>query len=123
MMSTIFLLSCAKEEGEGGRNTIEGYLYINEYNKNSGVFVAQYPAQEERVYIIYGDDNYFGDDIRANYDGSFSFPYLYKGDYQIFAYSECLTCYGETEATFLNVELTKTNQVYTTDTLFINKYD
>jgi len=123
ILAISFLAACSKEEGEGGKNTIEGFLYVNLYDKNDGDFIAQYPAQEERVYIIYGDESFYGNDIRSNYDGSFSFSYLYKGDYTIFAYSECQECDSEIEAVFLEVELTKVKETYTTDTLFINKYD
>ena len=52
-------------------------------------------AQELDVYLIYGDHEYFDEEIETNYDGYFEFSNLIQGDYTVFVYSEDVT--GGTE--------------------------
>lgn len=82
------LASCRKEEGVGGRATIKGKLLAgNFHDSNVGVSECDFSA-DERVYIIYGEDDKFPDeDIRTGFDGSFEFRFLRKGKYKIYAYS------------------------------------
>jgi len=122
MASVLFLISCGKQEGEGGKNTITGVIIKEEWTKNTNQFVTEYPASEERIYIIYGDNAYFANEVKTNYDGSFRFEFLYKGDYQIFVYSECLACPGGVEPLFVDIKLTQHKEIYVIDTLLIRKY-
>ena len=85
------LNGCKKYEGVGGRSKITGKLTINEKLYINGVLsqTVSYPAATEDVYIIYGtQDSIFDDKIECNYDGSFSFDYLFPGTYTVFAYNE-----------------------------------
>lgn len=44
---------------------------------------------DEDVYIIYGDeDEFFDDNTKTNFDGTFKFKNLRKGTYKVFAYSK-----------------------------------
>lgn len=44
---------------------------------------------DEDVYLIYGDaDDIFDDNVKTNFDGTFKFSNLRKGDYRVFAYSK-----------------------------------
>ncbi len=52
-------------------------------------------AQEQEVYLVYGDHEFYDERIRTSYDGYFEFNKLIKGDYKIFTYSEDIT--GGTE--------------------------
>lgn len=117
-ISLPFIQGCKKVEGEGGGATIKGLLY--EQRKNGfGTVIAEYPAMDERVYIIYGGENTFpDDDIRASYDGNFEFRYLLKGKYKVFFYSECNTCPSGQEAIIKEVEITDKKQIIDLDTLF-----
>lgn len=87
---TISLLSigCKKPAGEGGQASIKGKIYVENYNANFTVLNDEYFAQDERVYIIYGDETAVGDDVRTSYDGSFEFPNLRKGSYKVYALSK-----------------------------------
>jgi hypothetical protein len=87
------------------------------------VFGNAYPyyAGKVDVYIIYGDEAYFGDDVETNYDGTYEFRYLRKGKYTIFAYSDCDTCLGKKKAVFINTEITKNNSLVKLDDLVIIK--
>ncbi len=106
---SIFLLmtSCERTEGEGGKATIEGVIYkiVDEggiavrdtlipdevgilrkkrlYSSVTDTIVAA----KEDVFIIYGDDEYFGDDIETDFNGKYQFKYLVDGNYTIFAYN------------------------------------
>jgi hypothetical protein len=53
-------------------------------------------AAKTDVFIIYGDEAYFGDDVETNADGLYQFEYLLPGQYTVFAYSVLPS--GEKEA-------------------------
>ncbi|WP_430816472.1 hypothetical protein [Carboxylicivirga sp. RSCT41] len=84
----VTLFACEKGPGEGGQATIGGTVIIEDYNFDFTILRDTYPAQEYDVYLIYGDDDYYGDRIKTSYDGYFEFPYLREGDYTIFVYSK-----------------------------------
>ena len=67
---------------EGGAAKIKGKVTIHNYN-SAGTLISTYPAADEDVYIIYGNENSFYDnDVKTSYDGSFEFRYLQKGNYE-----------------------------------------
>jgi hypothetical protein len=84
----INLFSCTKDEGVGGKATIMGKVIVKDYNDDFSIMLSEYNAAEEDVYIIYGNDETFGDQVETNYDGTFEFNYLLPGDYSVFIYSE-----------------------------------
>ena len=94
LTATILLIGlngCKKYEGEGGRSKITGKLTINEKLYINGVLsqTVSYPGATEDVYIVYGtQDSIFDDKVECNYDGSFSFNFLFPGTYTVFAYNE-----------------------------------
>jgi len=112
---------CEKEAGEGGTSSITGKVLITDYD-NEGNFLGSYYGNDEDIYIIYGkntgpyDDNY-----KTSYDGSYSFKYLNKGFYRIFAYSDCDSCLSGEEAVFLEIEITENKKEYVLEDLVIRK--
>ena len=94
LTATILLIGlngCKKYEGEGGRSKITGKLTINEKLYINGVLsqTVSYPGATEDVYIVYGTQySIFDDKVECNYDGSFSFNFLFPGTYTVFAYNE-----------------------------------
>ncbi len=48
-------------------------------------------AQEQEVYLVYGDHEFYDERIRTNFDGYFEFDNLIPGDYSVFVYSEDIT--------------------------------
>lgn len=108
----VFTISCVKTEGVGGAAKITGKVIKDDYN-SFGTFIASFPAQDERVYIIYGDDNnIISDNVRTSYDGSFEFNYLKKGNYKIFVYSKCVTCAnGEDSVATRQIKINEKNEV------------
>ena len=86
----LLISACSKEEGEGGQATITGKVHATLYSTSGEIIISEYYVPEERVYITYGnDDDVYDDWVRTNYDGTYEFKYLNKGDYTIFAYSNC----------------------------------
>lgn len=106
-----FLSSCEKEEGKGGNSTIYGKIYVKDYNSSFTVLQDEYYAQDEKVYIIYGDDKTYGDDVSTNYNGTYEFKYLRPGTYHIFAYSKDSTLQTLADIPIIvDVEITEKNQ-------------
>lgn len=105
-MSALLLSACTKEPGEGGKALIRGTVLMQQINNNTGQPTGDpYPAQEQRVYIVYGDHDFYDDDTRTGPDGLYEFRWMRKGTYSIFTYSECPTCQGGQEVKKLSVEI------------------
>ncbi len=104
--------SCKKQAGQGGTSKITGKLFVAEYN----IFtpVDSFYSGKENIYIIYGDNAYFGDKIESSYNGTFEFPYLKKGKYTIYTYSDCLvndtSCHGGKKVILKETEITENKQ-------------
>lgn len=105
-------ISCNKEPGVGGSSTIAGTFWACELDGNNACTV-EYELAEERVYIIYGDSTeLYDNEIRTDYAGRFEFPFLYEGNYTIYAYNKCDqdTCIAPTYPTFYPVRINSKNQ-------------
>lgn len=85
----IFFLcnACEKPAGPGGRATIKGKVYVKAYDKYASYQISEYYAPAEKVYIIYGDQNVTGNDVKTDDNGTFEFLYLNKGHYKVFVES------------------------------------
>lgn len=92
-MATLLALlgaGCKKEPGEGGKSEIRGYVFEREVNSSTCQPTDDaYALPEARVYIMYGDHDFYDDDVRTGPDGLFVFSWLREGDYRIYAISEC----------------------------------
>ena len=104
MMMCFALSSCNNKEGEGGTGTIRGHVKLvhhpdDDYQLN----VDTLDAAKTDVFIIYGDDEFYGDDTETNPDGLYQFEYLTPGRYTVFAYSTLAT--GEKVAVAQSVNL------------------
>jgi len=89
ILFALSIISCKKEAGEGGTSTIKGKIIVRDYNGSfPAPFFDDYGAQEEDVYIIYGDGTTSDNRTRTSYYGTYEFKYLRKGDYKIFVYSD-----------------------------------
>lgn len=117
----IVLLSCEKQAGEGGTSTIKGVVMVKEYNGDFSILRDIYPAQDVDVYIIYGDDEVYGDKFQTGYDGKYEFNYLQNGKYTIYSLSKSDTILltNELVPVFKEVEVTSKDQVVEVDTIYI----
>lgn len=84
----IFFTACEKGSGRGGTSTIKGTVWVDEYNGDFTLIRDSYLGAKEDVFIIYGDDEVYGDKFETNFDGTYEFKYLREGSYTVFAYSK-----------------------------------
>ncbi|WP_243350300.1 hypothetical protein [Parabacteroides sp. FAFU027] len=113
--------SCRNEEGEGGSSSVQGYVYkIIHSDNNYSLQTDTVPASKEDIYIIYGDDEFYGDDEKAGANGFFQFKYLREGDYKLFAYSSLSD--GIKNAVTTSVHLGN-HKTVVADTIFIHTGD
>lgn len=119
----LLVLGCKKEPGEGGRAEIHGIVYERMYNDATNQpYGPKYPLADARVFIIYGDGDFADDDTRTGPDGKFRFPWLRKGDYKVYAISECFGFQGCTEGVYRAAEISGRKDVVNTDTIFVRNY-
>jgi hypothetical protein len=106
------LISCSKEAGDGGNSTIYGKVTAWDYNAEFTNLKGIYPAADEEVFIIYGDDFSYSERIRTNYEGIYEFKYLRPGDYTIYVYSKdsTLTMPSEMYAEVRNITIDSRKQ-------------
>ena len=86
--SLLLFVACEKGAGEGGTSTITGSVIVQEWDKDFIAKRSEHPARAEDVYIIYGDDDFYGDNVETHYDGTYQFVYLREGKYTIYVYSK-----------------------------------
>jgi|ERR1700741_467152 len=84
----LVIASCKKPAGEGGKSSIKGKIWVEDWDANFVTINYQYAGYDEDVYIIYGDDTSYGDRIRANQEGVFEFKHLRAGKYKVYVYSK-----------------------------------
>ena len=117
-------LSCNNGEGLGGSSSLEGYVYnIVHYDNNFSFIKDTLPAAKQDVYLIFGDDAYFGDDVETDKDGLFRFDYLRKGNYTVYAYSEYANMEGGKERKAVMREVKVGGGLNRVDTIFIHTGD
>lgn len=90
ILTSLFLIACKKDAGDGGNSTISGNVAkeIRAVLTNSSTYQRTVPAANGNVYIIYGDHTSPDDNVDTNYDGDFEFRYLRPGKYTIYVYSK-----------------------------------
>jgi len=85
---SILLSSCKKPAGSGGQATLKGKVIVKNYDGTFTVLKSTAAATDQDVYIIYGDDDTYGDKTKTGPDGVYEFKYLRKGTYKIYVYSK-----------------------------------
>ena len=118
MVMAFLLPSCNKGPGEGGTGTVQGFVKLvhhpdDDYTLTPDTMVAA----KTDVFIIYGDEDFFGDDVETNAEGMYQFEYLRPGEYTVFAYSTLPS--GEKVAVSVKVELQR-GAVAKVPTLYIH---
>lgn len=98
--------SCSKMEGEGGTGSISGTIIEHFYNDDYSRLIYTEPAVDEKVYILYGEDQALGDRIRTGATGAFRFDFLYPGRYTVYYETQDSTAILDEEGVVLReVEL------------------
>jgi hypothetical protein len=87
-MGLLVMVSCNKNEGEGGTGTIQGYVkLINHPDDDYTLPADTMDAAKTDVFIVYGNSDFYGDDVETDDKGFYKFKYLTKGSYTVFSYS------------------------------------
>ncbi|MDO9255143.1 MAG: hypothetical protein Q7U54_06485 [Bacteroidales bacterium] len=112
ILLSIAFFSCSKEAGDGGNSTIYGKIIAYNYNAEFTTLKGIYPAADEDVFIIYGNDHSYSERVRTSFEGIYEFKYLRKGDYTIYAYSKdsTLTLPSEMYAVIRKVKIDDNQQ-------------
>ena len=121
LLLSITLLACKKEPGEGGKGEIRGFVTEQPVNGNGNATDDPYPAVEARVYIIYGDGQFYDDDTRTGPNGEYRFTWLREGNYRIYAISEC-DAQNCREGVYRTVEIAGKKEIVTAPTITILNY-
>jgi hypothetical protein len=88
LVAALLLPSCNKGPGEGGTGTVQGKVMLVHHPDDDFTLTPDtMAAAKTDVFIVYGDENYFGDDVETGADGGYQFEYLLPGDYTVYAYS------------------------------------
>jgi len=110
--------SCNKGPGEGGRGTVQGFVQLVHHPDDDFTLTPDtMAAAKTDVFIVYGDEAFYGDDVETGADGMYRFEYLLPGQYTVFAYSVLPS--GEKVAVSETVELAK-GAVAEVPTLYIH---
>ena len=114
----LILPSCNKGPGEGGTGTFQGYVKLVHHPDDDYTLTPDtMAAAKTDVFIIYGNEVYFGNDVETGADGMYQFEYLRPGDYTVFAYSTLPS--GEKVAVYESVNL-QHGAVMNVPTLYIH---
>jgi hypothetical protein len=121
---SIGIVSCEKVEGQGGQAAITGKVIVQKRERIQNSVIAEYDALDERVYIIYGDDEtpIADDDVRTTYNGMYKFDYLHPGNYRVYVYSECQKCPQEIEPIIREIKIGKNQNNVEVEPIYITVY-
>ncbi len=120
-MIMLLIMSCTKEPGPGGTSSITGKIFVRDFNASLTTLLGEYYAYEHRVYLIYGEDEVYSEDMRTHYDGTYRFENLRKGTYTVFAYSRVSTQISQSGVIPIKktVEINSNNQHIVLDDIVI----
>jgi hypothetical protein len=97
----LFIASCTKGPGPGGRAKIKGKLFAKNLDKTLSFVTDSGFVADEKIYISYGDNTSVGNDVTTSFDGSFEFDYLRPGNYKVWAISKILYGVNQLDTTIL----------------------
>jgi len=117
------MAACEKDPGPGGTSSITGKIWVLDYNAEYTHLNAEYYASKEDVFLIYGNEDVYGESFKTNYDGTYKFDHLRKGKYKVYCYSEDTTGQvpGGKFAVIRDVEITSNKQDVQVDLIKIVK--
>lgn len=121
-LGALLFSACKKEEGEGGKAEIRGTVEEQRYNGAGNPSGDPYPLADQRVYIIYGDGQYYDDDTRTGPNGEYRFPWLRRGSYRVYALSECNDYQNCTEGIYQTAEIDGRKDIVSLSTITVRNY-
>lgn len=116
-MLTFF--SCNTGEGTGGTGTVEGTVFTvlhpdDNYNLDTDTIIGS----KVDVFLVYGNQPFYGDDVKTDHTGFFRFKYLRPGTYTVYAYSTLAS--GERVAVMQTVTVER-GKTTTVPTLYVHE--
>lgn len=79
------------------------------------------PIADERVYLIYGDEDFYSESVRTDVDGNYQFKGLTKGNYRIYAFSIDTNSNGLLVQQEVSAEIVNKKEVVTAPSIQIVK--
>ena len=114
----LLLPACNKGPGLGGTGTVQGFVKLVHHPDDDYTLTPDtMAAAKTDVFIVYGDEAYFGDDAETGADGMYRFEYLLPGQYTVYAYSTLPS--GEKVPVYQTVNLQR-GEVAQLPTLYIH---
>ena len=87
-MGLLCFAACKKNAGEGGTGTVQGYVkLINHPDDDYSLPADTTVGAKTDVFIVYGDSDFYGDDVETDDKGFYKFKYLTPGTYTVMSYS------------------------------------
>lgn len=111
--------ACNTGEGTGGTGTIEGVVMTvlhpdDNYNLDTDTIVGS----KVDVFLVYGNETFYGDDVETDHTGMYRFKYLRPGTYTVYAYSTLAS--GERVAVVQTVTVER-GKTTTVPTLYVHE--
>lgn len=106
-------------KGTAGISGLLQAIYIDENNYDT---IKVEPLPNERIFIAKGSELTQFDDVRSSADGTFRFLELPIGDFQLYAYSECIVCNAGIEAKVIKLSITAATDKLDAGTLSVVVY-
>jgi len=100
-------------------------ILVDVQNQGQGVVAGstsytEGPIVDERVYIVYGDEEYYSESVRTDADGNYRFTGLNRGTYTVYAFTEdTLNLGGTLTQVETSVEIANKKEVVEATGLFI----
>ncbi len=120
IISIVFLISCQKEAGLGGKSTLTGKIMANYYDNSFTNIQSTEPAMNENVYVVFDNNPGYGTKVRTAFDGTYQITNLQKGKYTIYCYSKDPNTPSGDSPVIEKVEITKNKEVVTVNDIYIN---
>lgn len=107
---------------------LSSYFVIDIVNQGSDSNLAsatpvQGPIVDERVYLIYGDDDFYSESVRTDDAGMYQFKNLNRGDYRVFTYTaDAIDPYAPLTKVEVSVNIADKKQVVNASAINIVKF-
>ena len=87
---------------------------------SGGTSFVEGPIVDERVYLVYGEEDFYSESVRTDADGNYQFKGLNKGNYRIYTFSiDTLDPNGSLKQVEISAEITENKQVVQAPELYV----
>ena len=119
VIATLTFNSCNNGPGTGGTATLEGTVFVVQHPDDNYTLVTDtVPAAKADVFLVYGNETFYGDDIETDNTGFYRFKYLRPGTYTVYAYSTLPSGQRVAVTQTVNVER---GEVVTVPTIYVHE--